>query len=194
MMDQNVIIVFVTDGFSQLGRAFTADVGVWWLLAPLFLLWIVMEIYAGEYKQERFGFSSALANGFSLFWISLTSFRVFLFIDNTYMKKEAYSDPRLYLLIFFVLYSFLIMYFSFTHKIRSALTRVIAGPAIIYFFSVLSVLWGQRLLSVNISVFTALGIGFLVTVLVFFVIRRQLGVRGDVEHILELGNDDHAQK
>ncbi|PJE64892.1 MAG: hypothetical protein COU90_00020 [Candidatus Ryanbacteria bacterium CG10_big_fil_rev_8_21_14_0_10_43_42] len=193
-MAYHIILEYITAGFRQLGTAFTTDIGIWWLLTPIFLLWIVMEIYAGEYKQERFGFSSALANGFSLFWISLTSFRVFLFIDKTYLNKEAYSDPRLYILALFVLYALFIMYAAFTHTMRTSLTKIIAGPALIYSFSVLSVLWGQRLLVVNTSILSALVISFIIIVFIFFIIRRQLGVRGDVEHILELGKDDHAQE
>lgn len=44
-------------GFIEVKTALTADLGVWWVLAPLVALWILMEIYFGEYKQERLGFS-----------------------------------------------------------------------------------------------------------------------------------------
>jgi hypothetical protein len=75
-------------GFYDIGLALTSDLGVWWLLIPIFLLWIAMEVYFGEYKQERMGFSSTLANGVTLFWISLTSFRIFLFTQHQYLDIE----------------------------------------------------------------------------------------------------------
>jgi hypothetical protein len=183
----------ITIGFSALLYAVTSDLGVWWILAPIILLWIIMEFYFGEYKQEQLGFSSTLANGVSLFWISLTSFRVFLFIESEYLNVEAYKDPRVFLLGFFVLYALLIMYVSFTHRMGPHALQLLAGPSVTYFFSMLSVLWGQRLLEVSVPVVSALVVSFVVINIVFFLIRHMLGFRGEVEHIRNLPNNhEHA--
>jgi hypothetical protein len=188
-----MILQDITKGFTELIEALTYDLGVWWLLTPIILLWIAMEVYFGEYKQEQLGFSSTLANGFTLFWISLTSFRVFLFIENTRLIPEVYQDLRFYILGFFVLYSLFVIYISFTHRL-SIIAPIVAGPSLMYFFSILSVLWGQRLLDVSLPSIYALAISYLVIIFLFFLIRRNLGLRGEIERIQNLSNEvnNHA--
>ena len=41
----------VLEGFKLIGLAFVKEPSVWWFLAPVFLLWIGMEIYFGQYKK-----------------------------------------------------------------------------------------------------------------------------------------------
>ncbi len=188
MIFQDIII-----GFSDIASALTSDLGVWWLLTPIIFLWLAMEVYFGEYKQEQLGFSSTLANGFSLFWISIMSFRVFLLFERAY-ANGAYRDMRVYILGFLVLYALAIIYFSFSHRLSAAIVQVLAGPSLTYFFSILSVLWGQRLLNVSLPIIYALCISFGILIFIFSLLRHQLGLRGEVERIRQLdgNNMNHA--
>jgi len=186
-----VFIQTILIGFKEISSALTSDFGVWWLLTPIILLWVAMEVYFGEYKQEELGFSSTMANGFSLFWISLTSFRVFLIFEQAY-ANGVHRDMRVYILGFFVLYALAIIYFSFSHRLSATVVQVLAGPSLVYFFSILSVLWGQRLLGVSLPVIYALGILFVVVSISFIVLRRKLGLLGEVERIQQMDGNNHG--
>jgi len=163
----------------RIGRAFVEEPGVWWFLAPVFLLWIGMEIYFGQYKKERLGWNSILANGITFSWINIAAFRV-LFMED----KGAFDFwPRFIILLLFFIYGIFIIYIAFFHKISSRIAATLAGPTLIYFLSTVSVLWGQGVLVINKWVFLDLLIVYIVISFFFWLIRRNLGILGEVEAI-----------
>ena len=174
-------------GFGEIGHALVRDLSVWWVLTPIFLLWISMELYFGEYKQEQLGFSSALANGVSLAWVSVTSLRLFTFEEGLQLTLQFL------ILLFFLLYSVIIIWASFMHTFSPQGVSILASTSLIYFFSTLSVLWGQRLLTINIGIVSAFIILFLLIYLLLFVIKRQLGVLGEIETVKYAGNQNKQQ-
>ena len=137
-----------------------------------------MEVYLGEYKQEKWGFSSALANGISLTWINIISFR-FIFFNGVPEKNLRF----LIVLIFFI-YGFFIIYNSFSHHIHDKYNYILAGPTTIYFFSFVSILWGQGVLEINGWIALDLLITFLAVLGIFYIIKKgMLGLKGEVEAI-----------
>lgn len=169
----------ILQGFKLIGLAFVKDVSVWWFLTPVFLLWIGMEIYFGQYKKERLGWNSILANGITFSWINIAAFRVL------FMEDLGTSDfwPRFIILLLFFLYGIFIIYLGFFHKLSHRIAATLAGPTPIYFLSVVSIFWGQGVLIINKWVFLDLIIAYIVISLLFWIIRRNLGVLGEVEAI-----------
>lgn len=169
----------ILQGFKLIGQAFVKEPSVWWFLIPVFLLWIGMEIYFGQYKKERLGWNSILANGISFTWINIAAFRVF-FMDG--FEADG-SWPRFLILLLFFLYGIFIIYIGFFHKLSSRIAAGLAGPTVVYFLSVVSILWGQGLLVINKWVFLCLIIAWVILALFFKLIRRNLGILGEVEAI-----------
>ena len=169
----------ILNGFKLIGQAFVKEPGLWWFLIPVFLLWIGMEIYFGQYKKERLGWNSILANGISFVWINIAAFRV-LFIND--IKADNFTSRFIIILVFF-LYSIFIIYIGFFHKLSLKTSSFFAGPTQIYFLSVVSILWGQGVLVINKWVFLDLIIVYIILSIFFWIIRRNLGILGEVEAI-----------
>ncbi len=168
-------------GFQLIGQALTGELSIWWFLAPIFILWIGMEIYLGQYKKEKIGWNSILANGISFSWVNIASFRV-LFLEN--LGPEGISLRVIILALLFA-YGMFIIYTSFTHKLPQTLGSWLGGPTTIYFLSTVSVLWGQGLLEINIWVLLDFIILYLIISLIFWLIRKNLGILGDVEAVVK---------
>lgn len=169
----------IYQGLKLIGNSLIAEPNVWWFLTPVFILWIVMEVYFGQYKGEKIGWNSILANGISFAWINIASFRV-LFLENS---SAINFQLRLLILSIFLLYSIFIIYTAFTHKLRERIGALLAGPTTIYSLSTISVLWGQGLLAINIWVLINFVILYLIIYSIFLLIKKKLGVMGEVEAI-----------
>jgi len=169
----------IIHGFQLIGQSFIKEPSIWWFLAPIFILWVVMEIYLGQYKKEKLGWNSILTNGISFSWINIASFRV-LFLENS----EAMSFPlRATILTIFFLYGIFVIYLAFGHKIPHKIGSLLAGPTTIYFLSTISVLWGQGILEINKWILIDFIIIYFVIYLFFWLIKKRLGMLGEVEAI-----------
>jgi hypothetical protein len=167
------------EGFRLIGRAFVEEPSIWWFLAPVFILWIGMEIYFGQYKKERLGWNSALANSISFTWINIAAFRV-LFMEDI-MSDNFWL--RFGILALFFIYGMIAIYIAFFHKASPRVAAFLAGPTRIYFLSTVSILWGQGILAINQWVFLDLLFAYIVLSFLFWVIRRNLGILGEVEAV-----------
>ncbi len=169
----------IIDGFKLIYESLFKDPSIWWFLAPVFILWIVMEVYFGQYKKEQMGWNSILANGISFSWINIASFRV-LFLEN---PGSTDTTLRAVILGFFLLYGIFVISIAFTHKIPQKIGSWLAGPTTIYFLSTISILWGQGVLEINRWILTDFIILYFVIHLIFWLIKKKLGILGEVEAI-----------
>jgi len=162
------------DAFYDIGNAFTADIGVWWFLAPVFILWIATEVYFGEHKREKWGFSSSLASAVSFTWINIVSLR-FVFLELNIQTLADVGQERLLISVGFLVYGFFLMYLAFRHTFSEKMLAWVAGPTPIYFLSVVSVLWGQGLLQVSPYVAGDFLLMYVVVLGVWKVAKAKLG-------------------
>ena len=169
----------IFQSISLIGQSFVKEPAVWWFLGPIFLLWLGMEIYFGQYKRERLGWNSILANGLSFTWINIAAFRV-LFMEDL---NSIDFWPRFIIISLFFVYGLITIYSAFFHRISANAAGFMAGPTQIYFLSMVSVLWGQGILVINKWVFFDLIIAYLIISTFFRLIRRKLGTLGEVEAI-----------
>jgi len=169
----------IINGFQLIARSLVKEPSIWWFLAPVFILWIVMEIYFGQYKKEKLGWNSILANGISFTWINIASFRV-LFLEDSLAVN---FNLRIVILSLFFFYGLFIIYIAFTHKLPQKIGSWIAGPTTIYFLSTVSVLWGQRVLEINKWILIDFIILYFVISFIFWLIKKRLGILGEVEAI-----------
>jgi hypothetical protein len=173
------ILEQILEGFNLIGKSFIKDPSIWWFLAPVFLLWIGMEFYFGQYKKERLGWNSALANGISFTWINIAAFRV-LFMED--MMVDSFWLRFTILSLFFV-DGAIVIYVAFFHKGSAKFSAFLAGPTRIYFLSTVSILWGQGILIINKWIFLDFLIAYFIIGSLFWLVRRKLGILGEVEAV-----------
>ena len=123
-------------GFEGIFRAPFKSLDALWVLIPLFIMWIVLEIYFAKYKHEELGWNTALANGITLSWLTLEGLR------SLFSTKPDDFLFRLIASLLILLYAIIIVYFSFTHKISPKWNFALAEPTPVYFLGVFSVMWG----------------------------------------------------
>jgi len=134
------------------------DLSVWWVLFPVILFWITLELYFGKHKSEELGWNTALGNGISLTWITLTLMK-FLF-DNS---LERFTWPKFILVFLIMIYGFFIAYISFMHKFKSKVTFKLASPSPVYYLASIAILWSYGSLIIDFYLVIAL-------ILLYFII------------------------
>lgn len=167
-------------GFGQIFSAPYRNLEALWLLIPLLLMWIVLEIYFARFKKEELGWNTALANGITLGWITLEGMR------SLFAEQPAEFWLRFTANIIIISYAFMIIYFSFTHKISSKWDFVIASPTPVYFLGIFSVLWGFGILEITRYVLLDLVILFIVVLIIIKIFRHFIKAAKVEEEVPEI--------
>jgi hypothetical protein len=154
------------EALNQIGASFTKDHSLWWFLAPVFLLWLLLELYFGKYKREKLGWNTSLGNGVTLTWISVESMR-FLF-----EKQPSNFWFKFGIIMAIILYAMLIVYFAFSHKLSAKVTYAMASPSPVYFLSAVTILWGHGVLIVTWWVLLDLIILYTLLAIIFGIIKK----------------------
>ena len=95
----------ILDGFKEIFSSPFKDITVFWLLAPIILFWLILEIYFGTHKEEKLGWNTALGNGLSIFWVVVISLKSIF--ENNF---ALFSLDKLLYIIFIAVYSGVIIY------------------------------------------------------------------------------------
>jgi preprotein translocase subunit SecG len=156
------------NGFGDIFAAPFKSLDALWILVPLFILWITLEIYFARFKKEKLGWNTALANGITLGWLTLQG-----------MKALFEAKPGNFLFRFIanfviILYALMIIYGSFTHKISSKWDFLLASPTPVYFLGVFSVMWGFGTLEITGYVLLDLLILFIVIIILLAILRKMV--------------------
>ncbi len=131
--------------FKEVWLAFTLKPHLWWQLAPVLALWLLLEVYLSRHKREELGWNSALANAITLFWITLAAVQPLF----TRPLGEPFPWRAFLLLCLILLYALFLTYASFAHAFRPATIYRLASPVVVHFLSLFAILWGNRVLAVN---------------------------------------------
>ena len=180
------------NAFQQIGNAFTQDLGVWWFLAPIFDLWVVTEIYFGEHKREKWGFSSSLTNAISFTWINIVSLR-FIFLQLNVQTLSDVGNERFFIAVGFLVFGLFVIYLAFRHTFSERILSLIAGPTPIYFLSIVSVLWGQGLLPVTQHIVLSLVVIFAIVLIIWKIIRSRLGSPYEGMEVMAAQEDEEVE-
>jgi len=158
----------ILDGFVEIFSAPFRDSSIWWVLTPIILFWLVLEVYFGMYKGEKLGWNTALGNGLNLFWVVVISLKA-LFTKNL----ELFSIDKLMAVIVIAVYSGFIISVSFTHKLKENIFFLFASPTTIYYLSGITILWIHGLINITLWVIIDLII-FYTVIVIFEIIMRKL--------------------
>ncbi|MBT4605150.1 hypothetical protein HOC01_05910 [archaeon] len=190
MVDFSIILTGIITGFSEISKAPFQKLEIWWYLFPIISLWFILEIYFGEHKTEKMGWNTALANGFSLSWVTIESMRV-LFAEN----YEPFT-LRFIIILLVLMYSAFTIYVAFTHKFKDKIAFAIAGNTPIYFTSAVLILWSHDTFSLGLYTIIDLLILFGIALLFSYLLRKFLPEKassgGDDHEYEKMGFDDNS--
>jgi hypothetical protein len=130
-----------------------------WYLAPIAVLWFILEIYFGVYKKEKLGWNTALGNGITMMWFCVESMR------HLFLNKPAPFWIRFVIVMIILLYAVLIIFFSFSHHLSSKVTYTLASPTPVFYLSAVTALWSHGIIATNKWSFAAVVVVFFVFVL-----------------------------
>jgi hypothetical protein len=154
------------NGFTEISKSFIHDLSIWWVLAPVFLIWIIVEVYFGMYKKEALGWNTALANGITLMWICVDSLR------HTFSVEVSYFWIRFTVILGFLLFGLFLIYVCFKHRFSERFTFHIASPNLIFFLALSVVLFTYGELSLNWYVILDLFIIFIFIILIITLLKK----------------------
>ena len=138
------LIKEILAGFWTIIKSPSNDWSVLWLLTPIILFWIVLEVYFDNHKKEALGWNTALGNGLSLFWVAISCVR---FIFSQKFDIETFWRTFWIFLIF--AYSIFIIWISFKHKLKEKIAFILASPTPIYYLSGVIVVLAYGVLELN---------------------------------------------
>ena len=153
-------------GFADIFKAPFKSLEALWVLIPLIIMWVVLEIYFARYKKEELGWNTALANGITLGWLTLSGMRAIFEVKSGDFWLRFIAN------IIILFYAGLIIYFSFTHRISQKWNFALADPTPVYFLGIFSVMWGFGTLDINKYVLLDLIILFALLNIILFIFRH----------------------
>lgn len=161
-----LILENLWQAFKVFGRAFIIEPSIWWVLAPIFVLWIALQIYFGAHEREALGWNTALANGISLSWVCIEAFRA-LFVS----RLDDLALRFIFVGIIFI-YGIIVLAAAFIHVLPKGQIRRICGPTTVYFLAMLATLWGHNLLPIQGWLLLDLLLLYIVLRLFFLLVRK----------------------
>ncbi|MBI2134557.1 hypothetical protein HYU09_01070 [Candidatus Woesearchaeota archaeon] len=177
------ILAEILNGFSEILSSFAKDPSIWWLLAPILLFWLIIEVYFGRYKKEKLGWNTALGNGLSMFWIVVISLKS-LFDE----ALGLFSIDKLIFVVFIAIYSIFIIFVSFTHKLKENIFFLVSSPTVIYYLSAIAILWINDLLAITLWVIIDLVILYIIISVLEAILRKLIPTAPAAEHAeMQLG-------
>ena len=154
-------------GITDIFRAPFVELSALWLIAPLFIMWIVLELYFDIHQDEELGWNTALGNGISMFWIAVNMMR-FLFVENF----RDFGWLKFIVIILLLCYSIFISYISFTHQLSPKATFYLASPTTAYYFSGIVILWAYGSLTLSLWMIIDIMLLFGIVVLFVYIVRK----------------------
>ena len=165
-------MAFYNEMLSGIGHIFKApfvDLSALWVITPLVVFWIILELYFDTHKKEELGWNTALGNGISMFWITVQLMK-YLFESSA----QRFTWPKFAIILAILLYGIFVSYISFSHKFSSKITYALSSPTPVYFFSGTAVLWAYGSLQISLWVLIDLFILFGILLLIVFILRKIL--------------------
>lgn len=161
------IVEEMLQGFLTIFKAPSNDWSVLWLLMPIILFWMVLEIYFDRHKKEKLGWNTALGNGLSLFWVAISCVR-FIFAQEWTWG----TFWRTFWIFVIFAYSVFIIYMSFSHKIKEKLAYKLASPSPIYYLSIVIVFLSYGVLEFSWIILLDLFILYILIIIIEIIVRH----------------------
>lgn len=159
-----------------------------WIITPMIITIVMMELYFGRYRKEELGWNSAVANSLVLMFVSIDLLRRIYGDDGfmSFLTSELFSSidipVKTFIALLLLFYGFLLLFFNFFHIfpkkvaffISSSLpVNFLAYMAIVVIYSNLPIIESDGYLTLIASMI------FLFVLFLFFTILQVLEPKSD---------------
>lgn len=140
-----------------------------WQITPVILLWVILVFYFATHKEEKLGWNTSLANGISLFWVVLSGMQ-YIFSNN----KQFFTWTKFSIFIFILIYASFIIYTTFKHLFSARIAYAVASHNIVYYLSVLALIYAYDMIYLSLSMFIAIFLIFGFILLIELILKKIL--------------------
>ncbi len=158
-----------------------------WVIAPLLITLILIQLYFGRYKNEELGWNTAFGNSISLLWVTTTLFR-FIYEKNngSFSTSIVSNNEEAILILILALWAITSIFLQFYHVLPRKIDFLIYSSIPVYVTSILFVILiiGDVALDL-VTLFSSILI-LLVFSAVFALIRHHIKAPREVEISLSL--------
>lgn len=105
------------------------------ILLPLLVILIVIELYFGKYRYEKMGWNTAVGNSLVLFFVGMNLLN-FLYGQGLFLQEQ----PKTTLAFIVVVESLFLLFINFFHIFPQEITFGISSPLILNFFGAASII------------------------------------------------------
>jgi len=112
-----------------------------WIIAPLLITLVLIQLYFGRYKNEELGWNTAFGNSVSLLWVTTTLFR-FVYEQNNGSLLAAFllNKNKIILISILGLWAMLSIFLQFFHILPRKIDFLIYSSIPVYVTSILLVI------------------------------------------------------
>src|SRR3989338_4476871 len=113
-----------------------------WIIAPLLITLVLIQLYFGRYKNEELGWNTAFGNSVSLLWVTTTLFR-FVYEQNNGSLLAAFllNKNKIILISILGLWAMLSIFLQFFHILPRKIDFLIYSSIPVYVTSILLVIF-----------------------------------------------------
>jgi len=160
---QNAILQFLNNVWQralEIVKQPVLNPDIIWVMLPLIVAVILIQLYFGRYPDEKLGWTSALANSLILFFVGMNLFQ-WLFRNNMLffaLTKETVFLPKNIIALVIVVYSLSLMVLNFFHLLPRKVAFNMSSDIIINYLAVISIT----------IVYSTIEISFLTLAAIFF--------------------------
>ncbi len=136
-----------------------------WILVPLFLTLILMELYFGRYKKEELGWNTAFGNSLILIFVSAN-------LINHLINNNLWADPVKAGVVFTLLIlGFTLTLLDYFHALPEKLAFTVSSKFPISFIAFLAILFVYIDIPLDTTTLVALTLIFLAAYLVISIVH-----------------------
>ena len=161
---QNTILHFLNNAWQralEIARQPILNPDIVWVMLPLIVTVILIQLYFGRYSAEKLGWNSALANSLILFFVGMNLFQ-WLFRNNILffaLTKDVMFLPKNIIAFVIVIYSLVLMVLNFFHSLPRGVAFNISSDITINYLAIVSIILVYS--SIEISLLTLAAVIFL---------------------------------
>lgn len=176
-------MVLIVDRFIDLVTAPINFPDMLWILTPLFLTTIFIELYFARYKFEELGWNSAYGNVLILIFVAIDLFR-YLAVHN----ELTYISARNMLVITLTLFGIVMTVANFLHFWSKEVAFGISGKLPVNFIAFMAVLIIYSNLPIDfVTLIASVGVMAMFVLLI-------LGMKFIIPKAIELDEDEYLER
>ena len=148
-----------------------------WILLPLLVTLLIMEIYFGRYKREELGWNSAVSNSLVLFFVGM-NLASFLYANNLLVGlrniQPEFIDiaiKKTLITLVIVLESIFLVTLDFFHLVPKSVAFGVSSETMMNYVGILSIILVYSNAAIDLITVPAILLIFIVFVLFFWTIR-----------------------